>query len=93
LYLHGGAYALGSINTHRELVARLARATRMRGLAINYRLAPEHPFPAALHDATAAYGWLLTQGVDPFQIIIAANFAPVRGSNGLSAAADPGGGG
>ena len=59
LYLHGGAYALGSIDTHRELVARLARATKMRGLAIDYRLAPEHPFPAALEDATAAYHWHL----------------------------------
>lgn len=71
LYLHGGAYALGSINVHRELIARLALATQMRCLAINYRLAPEHPFPAAPEDATAAYRWLLTQGVDPSQIIIA----------------------
>jgi acetyl esterase/lipase len=69
LYLHGGAYALGSISIHREFVARLARATKMRALAINYRLAPEHPFPAALQDATAAYHWLLTQGFDPSQII------------------------
>jgi acetyl esterase/lipase len=71
LYLHGGAYALGSINVHREFIARLALATQMRCLAINYRLAPEHPFPAAPEDATAAYRWLLTQGVDPSQIIIA----------------------
>jgi acetyl esterase/lipase len=75
LYLHGGAYALGSINTHRELVARLARATKMRGLAIDYRLAPEHPFPAAVKDATAAYLWLVAQGVDPSQIIIAGDSA------------------
>lgn len=75
LYLHGGAYALGSINVHREFIARLALATKMRCLAINYRLAPEHPFPAALEDATAAYHWLLTQGVDPSQIIIAGDSA------------------
>jgi len=71
LYLHGGAYALGSIDTHREFIARLARAARMRGLATNYRLAPEHPFPAALEDTTAAYGWLLAQGVEPSRIIVA----------------------
>ena len=75
LYLHGGAYALGSIDTYREFVARMARATSMVGLAINYRLAPEHPFPAALEDATAAYGWLLAQGVDPSRIIIAGDSA------------------
>lgn len=75
LYLHGGAYALGFSSTHRELVARLARATKMRGLAIDYRLAPEHPFPAALEDATAAYRWLLNQGHDPSQIIVAGDSA------------------
>ncbi len=75
LYLHGGAYVLGSINVHREFIARLARTTKMRCLAINYRLAPEHPFPAALEDATAAYHWLLTQEVDPSQIIIAGDSA------------------
>jgi monoterpene epsilon-lactone hydrolase len=75
LYLHGGAYALGSIDTYREFVARMVRATSMGGLAINYRLAPEHPFPAALEDATSAYGWLLAQGVDPSRIIIAGDSA------------------
>lgn len=75
LYLHGGAYALGSINTHREFVAQLARATRMRGLALDYRLAPEHPYPAALEDATTAYRWLLAQRFDPSQIIIAGDSA------------------
>jgi monoterpene epsilon-lactone hydrolase len=75
LYLHGGAYALGSIHTCRELVARLARATRMRGLAINYRLAPEHPFPAALEDATKAYAWLLAKEVEPSRIIVAGDSA------------------
>lgn len=75
LYLHGGAYTLGSINSYRELVARLARAAGLRGLAINYRLAPEHPFPAALEDATTAYDWLLAQGVEPDQIIVAGDSA------------------
>ena len=59
LYLHGGAYALGSVNTHRELVARLVISTKCSALAINYRLAPENPFPAALEDALKAYRWLL----------------------------------
>jgi len=70
LYLHGGAYTLGSIDTHREWIARLARASKLRALAINYRLAPEHPYPAALEDVTTAYLWLLDQGFDPSQIII-----------------------
>lgn len=75
LYLHGGAYAINSINTHRELVARLAHATHLRGLVIDYRLAPEHPHPAALEDALTAYRWLLTQGFAPSQIIIAGDSA------------------
>ena len=75
LYLHGGAYALGSITGHREWTARLAQATRMRCLALNYRLAPEHPFPAALEDAIASYHWLLAQGVEPSDIIIAGDSA------------------
>jgi acetyl esterase/lipase len=75
LYLHGGAYVLGSINGHREWIARLARATRTRALAIDYRLAPEHPFPAALEDAVSAYRWLLDQGLKPAQIIIAGDSA------------------
>ena len=75
LYLHGGAYTLGSINTHRELIARLACASDTRGLVINYRLAPEHLFPAALDDAITAYRWLVAQGTAPEQIIIAGDSA------------------
>lgn len=75
LYLHGGAYTLGSINVHRELVARLVRATRMRGFGIDYRLAPEHLYPAALNDAVTAYRWLLSQGGDPARIVIAGDSA------------------
>jgi epsilon-lactone hydrolase len=63
LYLHGGGYVIGSINTHRELASRLSRAAAARVLVIDYRLAPEHPHPAAVDDAVAAYRWLLSQGV------------------------------
>jgi epsilon-lactone hydrolase len=52
LYLHGGGYVVGSINTHRAMIARIARAANARALAIDYRLAPENPFPAAVEDAT-----------------------------------------
>jgi epsilon-lactone hydrolase len=75
LYLHGGAYTLGSINTHRELVARLAHAAGLRGLIINYRLAPEHPFPAALEDTISAYQWLLAKSVAQSKIFIAGDSA------------------
>ncbi len=75
LYLHGGAYALGSINGYREWIARLAVATHTRALAINYRLAPEHPFPAALEDTLSTYNWLLDQGVSPARIIVAGDSA------------------
>ena len=75
LYLHGGAYALGSVNAHREFLARLTKVIGKRILAIDYRLAPEHPHPAALEDAVAAYRWLLEQGIAPAQIIIAGDSA------------------
>lgn len=75
LYLHGGGYTAGSIQTHRAMVARIARASNARALAINYRLAPEHPFPAAVDDTTAAYRWLLSQGYSPRKIVIAGDSA------------------
>ena len=75
LYLHGGGYVIGSLNTHRELASRIARATRARALVIDYRLAPEHPFPAAVEDATAAYRWLLAAGVLPSNIALAGDSA------------------
>ena len=75
LYLHGGGYVLGSINTHRAMIARIARASNARALAIDYRLAPEHPFPAAVDDATGAYKWLLAQGYKPAKIVIAGDSA------------------
>jgi monoterpene epsilon-lactone hydrolase len=75
LYLHGGAYAVGSVNGHRAMLARLAKACQMKVLAIDYRLAPEHPFPAALDDALTAYHWLISQDYDPSNIVIAGDSA------------------
>lgn len=75
LYLHGGGYVIGSIATHRAMVARIAAAAGIRALSIDYRLAPEHPFPAAVEDATAAYGFLLEQGIAPARIAIGGDSA------------------
>ena len=75
LYLHGGGYVMGSIDTHRELVARLSKAAQARGLALDYRLAPENPFPAAVDDSVAAYRWLLAQGYKPGHIVVAGDSA------------------
>lgn len=65
LYCHGGGYVMGSLDSHRAVVAKFARATGLSALHFEYRLAPEHPFPAAVDDARAAWRWLLGQGVDP----------------------------
>lgn len=75
LYLHGGGYVLGSLNTHRSLVGRLAQRCGCHALTINYRKAPDHPFPAALDDARRAYRWLLRQGHAPGNIIVAGDSA------------------
>jgi acetyl esterase/lipase len=75
LYLHGGGYVMGSIATHREMAARLSKAARARALVIDYRLAPEHPFPAAVDDAVAAYRWLLSQNIKPSRIVVAGDSA------------------
>ncbi|MEW5847716.1 MAG: alpha/beta hydrolase [Myxococcota bacterium] len=75
LYLHGGGYVTCSIETHRELMVRLARASRCRVLAVDYRLAPAHPFPAALDDAVAAYQFLLDAGVPREGIFVAGDSA------------------
>jgi len=74
-YLHGGGYVMGSVNTHREMVSRLSRAANARVLIIDYRLAPENPFPAAVDDSVAAYRWLLSVGVAPTQLVIAGDSA------------------
>ncbi|HUN56840.1 MAG TPA: alpha/beta hydrolase [Candidatus Binataceae bacterium] len=75
LYLHGGGYVIGSINTHRDLMARISRASGFRVLGIDYRLAPEHPFPAAVEDAVVAYRWLLAQGLQASHIAVAGDSA------------------
>jgi len=75
LYLHGGGYVIGSIDSHRTFVTRLSEAAGARGLALDYRLAPENPFPAAVDDAVAAYRWLRAQGLAAKDIAIAGDSA------------------
>jgi acetyl esterase/lipase len=75
LYLHGGGYVLCSPATHRGLTGQLARDCPARVLSVDYRLAPEYPFPAALEDALAAYRWLLDQGIAPRSIAIGGDSA------------------
>jgi acetyl esterase/lipase len=75
LYLHGGGHAIGSCNTHRTLVAYIAEASNVRALLLEYRLAPEHPFPTPLEDAIAGYRWLLDEGISPHNIVIAGDSA------------------
>ena len=75
LYFHGGGYTIGSIASYRSFTGRLARATRARLLSIGYRLAPEHPFPAALDDAVSSYRWLLDQGIPPGRIAVVGDSA------------------
>jgi acetyl esterase/lipase len=62
LYIHGGGFISGSCHTHRMHVAKFARGCRMKSMVFDYRLAPEHPFPAAVDDCLEAYQWLITQG-------------------------------
>ncbi|HAH10137.1 MAG TPA: alpha/beta hydrolase [Alphaproteobacteria bacterium] len=71
LYFHGGGFIAGSPEGHRPFVARLAQASGARILVPQYRLAPEHPYPAALRDAADAYRWLLSQGLLPQHVIFA----------------------
>lgn len=68
LYFHGGGYATGSHLTHRSLVAQIANAAKVNALVINYRLAPEHKYPAPIEDAVKVYEWLLQNQYDPSQI-------------------------
>jgi epsilon-lactone hydrolase len=75
LYFHGGVYVIGSAATSVPLVAELARRTGARVITLDYRLAPEHPYPAAVEDAQDAYQGLLAQGVDPGQIALAGESA------------------
>jgi monoterpene epsilon-lactone hydrolase len=71
LYLHGGGYALGSAYGYRGLVGALVAAAHTGALLPDYRLAPEHPFPAAIEDALAAYGWLVEQRGSPSRVMLA----------------------
>jgi epsilon-lactone hydrolase len=75
LYLHGGGYVIGSTRSHRHLAAAIGRAAGAPVLLPEYRLAPEHPFPAALEDAVAAYRWLLGRGVNARRVVVAGDSA------------------
>ncbi len=75
LFLHGGGYCLGSNLTHQSMVSYIANGLQAKALMIEYRLAPENPFPAALEDAVKAYQWLLSQGYSPERLIIAGDSA------------------
>jgi epsilon-lactone hydrolase len=71
IYMHGGGYAVGSAISHRGLVGKIVAETGIKALSLDYRLAPEHPFPAALEDSVSAYVWLLEkEGYDPKDIIL-----------------------
>jgi acetyl esterase/lipase len=74
-HVHGGGYTSGSCVTHRDLAARLSQASGARVFLLDYRLAPEHPFPAAIDDAVAGYEWLLAGGARPQQIVISGDSA------------------
>jgi phosphinothricin tripeptide acetyl hydrolase len=75
LHLHGGGYSLGSARSHRALGKRIAFAARARVVLPDYRLAPEHSFPAAVEDAVASYRWLLATGAEPERIAVAGDSA------------------
>lgn len=68
LFLHGGGFRLGSLVSHRDLATRIGAAAKCRVLSLDYRLVPEHRFPAPVEDAVAAYRWLLDQGIAPSRI-------------------------
>lgn len=82
LYFHGGGYVVGSTVSHRHIVSRIALAAKARVLSVDYALAPENPFPAAVKDGVKAYRWLLDQGQKPEQIALAGDSA----GGGLAAA-------
>lgn len=75
LYIHGGGYFMGSAQAYRGLTSRLAELARAPVFSLDYRLAPEHPFPAAVEDAVAAYEWLLQQRVNPEGMVVAGDSA------------------
>lgn len=75
LYLHGGGYMAGSIVSHRYVAIEIGRSARARTLALDYRRAPEHPYPAQLDDALAAYRYLLDQGLAAGKIAVGGDSA------------------
>lgn len=75
LYVHGGGYVSGSCNDHRGIVAKFAQRTGVTNLLYEYRLAPEHPFPAGLNDSVKVYQWLLDSGFKPDNILVAGESA------------------
>jgi monoterpene epsilon-lactone hydrolase len=75
LYVHGGGYVIGSLDSHRHLVSEAGRAAKAWALALDYRLAPEHPFPAAVEDTVSGYRYLLSRGIRPGRIAIAGDSA------------------
>ena len=75
LYLHGGGYVIGSARAEAVIPAFLARSSGATVYALDYRLAPEHAFPAALEDTRAAYGWLLGRGADPARVALVGDSA------------------
>ncbi len=83
LYLHGGGYLFGSARTHRVMLAHMARAANARVLALDYRLAPEIPFPAPVEDSVSAYRWLLAEGISAKKMVIGGDSA----GGGLAVAA------
>ena len=83
LYFHGGGYVVGSARTGTHLAAELARRAGGRALSVDYRLAPEHPYPAAVQDGLAAYAGLLESGVSPARVLVAGDSA----GGGLAVAA------
>jgi acetyl esterase/lipase len=70
VHFHGGGYAVGGLDSSRAFASQLSLAARARVLVVDYRLAPEHPYPAALDDAVAAYRWALDSGADPTQLTV-----------------------
>src|SRR3954465_15273422 len=75
MFFHGGGYCSGSIRSHRRLVTEAGRSAGIRTLAVGYRLAPEHPFPAAMEDAVTAWHFLCRQGVAARHIAIGGDSA------------------
>jgi len=75
LFLHGGGYVSGSLDSHRHMIGQAGREAQTRTLSLAYRLAPEHPFPAALEDVIAGYHFLLSQGFDPKRVAVAGESA------------------